>query len=286
MARQLFTDEYLKEKAEKETTAAPGTEAKTVIQPGIITEVIQDLSSPKYAFHVANELKRFVKEQGLTVDIQQKPYALVEAWQFCGAQFGFYPIMTEIVNESTYQPVTFEWVDKFKNKKKKDTYHYKYRATVECRRYSDDKVVSRGVMVCCNDEHGKHEFAEYAIMSMTQTRAEGKAWRLLLGWVMKAAGFEATPFEEMDDERKEFFDNCPTPDEKDGLMKLAYSAVYHQDNTTNNEKKLEAIAMIHGCVDYDLFHRIENRLRDLQPSIHDTSNPSQQQIKEHLKKSL
>ena len=33
---------------------------------------------------------------------------------------------------------------------------------------------------------------------MAQTRAEGKAYRLLLGWLMKAAGFEATPAEEMD----------------------------------------------------------------------------------------
>lgn len=282
MARP-FNDEYLKQ------TAAPGTEAKTVIQPGtpMVTEVIPDLSSPKYAFHVANELKRFVQVQQLTVDIQQKPYALVEAWQFCGAQFGFYPIMTDIKNESTYQPVTYEWVDRYRNKKKKDTFHYKYRATVEIRRYSDDKVVSRGEMVCCNDEFGKHEFAEYAIMSMTQTRAEGKAWRLLLGWVMKAAGFEATPFEEMDDERKDFFDNCPTPEEKQELMKLAYSAKWDRDNDKNDqEKRYEAIAMIHGCVDYDLFHRIEARLKDLQPSIHEIVNPSQKDINEHLKKSL
>jgi hypothetical protein len=33
---------------------------------------------------------------------------------------------------------------------------------------------------------------------MAQTRAIGKAYRNLLAWLMKAAGFEATPAEEMD----------------------------------------------------------------------------------------
>ena len=38
---------------------------------------------------------------------------------------------------------------------------------------------------------------------MAQTRAIGKAYRNLLAWLMKAAGFEATPAEEMDFARDE-----------------------------------------------------------------------------------
>ena len=44
----------------------------------------------------------------------------------------------------------------------------------------------------------KRSFDEYAICSMAQTRAVGKAYRLLIGWLMKSAGYEATPLEEMD----------------------------------------------------------------------------------------
>jgi len=244
------------------------------------------LGSPQYAFHVANELKKFVVAQQLTVQIQGRPYALVEAWQFTGSQFGLYPIMVDLKNESTYKPVTFEWVDKYNNPKKKDTFHYKYRATVEIRKLSDDKLLSKAEIVCTNEEYGKHEFAEYAVMSMAQTRAEGKAWRMLLGWVMKAAGFEATPYEEMSDELQAYLDNCPTPDEKKELIKLAYSAKYDQDATVNNEKQIEALATIAGCTDYKLFARIEARLNNLQPSIHETQNPSQGQIKKHLKQSV
>jgi hypothetical protein len=60
-------------------------------------------------------------------------------------------------------------------------------------------VVGRGFATCSNKEHTKKSFADYAICSMAQTRAVGKAYRLALGWLMKAAGYEATPAEEMSD---------------------------------------------------------------------------------------
>ena len=37
----------------------------------------------------------------------------------------------------------------------------------------------------------------FAIASMSQTRALGKAYRMGLSWIMKMAGFEGTPAEEM-----------------------------------------------------------------------------------------
>lgn len=249
--------------------------------------VALEKSSPEYAFHVANELKKFVTAQQLTVQIQSKPYAMVEAWQFCGMYFGLQPFITEVKNESTYQPVTFNWVDKYKNAKKYDTFHYKYRVTVELRRYSDHRVEQRAEMVCTNEEYGKHEFAEYAIQSMAQTRAIGKAFRLTIGYVMKAAGFEATPYEEMSDELQEYLANCPTAEEKKELVKLAYNAKYNRDDKiVDDEKKTEALAMIAGCTDYNLFNRIEARLKLLQPTILETTNPTQGQINEHLKRAI
>lgn len=245
-----------------------------------LTKQSFDLSQPEHAMQVANILQKFVKEQQLTVAIQDRTYALVEAWQFAGSQLGLYPILTDIKNESTYEERIFKWSDRRNNPKEKKTFHFKYRANVEIRRFSDDKVVSRGEMVCTNEEFGKYEFAEYAIQSMTQTRAEGKAWRMLLGWVMKAAGFETTPAEEMDDEKKEFLENCPTVVEKKELIRLAYSA------KMDDEKRIEALALISGCVTYDLFQKIENRLKALQPSIDEIVNPSQKDINTHLRNAI
>lgn len=242
-----------------------------------LEKVARDLSKPEQALHVAAELQKFVTQNQLTVDIQGKNYPLVEAWQFAGSQLGLYPFMVECKNESSYEERNYQWKDRKNNPREKHSFNYKYRSLVEIRRFSDDKVVSRGSMVCTNDEHGKHEFAEYAIESMSQTRAEGKAWRMLLAWVMKAAGFEQTPFEEMED-KKEAADNCPTVEEKKAILKLVFSSTLSQD------KKEEAIATIYGCETYELFQRIEFRLKDVQPSIHEVVNPSQTDIKEHIKK--
>lgn len=238
-----------------------------------------DLGAPNSALIAAKTLQDFVIQQKLTVDIQGRNYPLVEAWQFAGSQFGLYAILIECKNESTYDERVYKWTDRRNNPKEKRTQHFKYRSIVEIRRYSDDKVLSRGSMVCTNDEFGKHDFAEYAIESMSQTRAEGKAWRMLLAWVMKAAGFEQTPAEEMED-AKEAFDNCPSPEEKKMLINLVYSS------KMNDEKKMEALATIAGCVDYDLFHRIEARLKDLQPSIHEVVNPNQDDIGQEVKKKV
>jgi hypothetical protein len=242
-----------------------------------------DIAKPRQALEVANMLKKFVTEQQLVRNIQDRPYAYVEAWQFCGSQFGLYPVCVEVKNESDYQAKHYKWFDRKNNPKEVKTIGYKYRAVVEVRRYTDDKLLSRGEMICTNDEFGKHDFTEYAVLSMAQTRAEGKAWRMLLGWIMKAAGFEPTPYEEMDNAKKEFLENCPKPDEKRMLINLALNAKFDDDKTAQEQKKIEALALIAGCVDYDLFARLEARLRHLQPSIHETVNPSQAQINEHLR---
>lgn len=242
--------------------------------------ITYDLSAPQKNIELANMLKLFISQNGLSTKIQDRQYVNVEGWAFAGSQLGLYPILIESKNESTYEPRHFQWKDRKNNPREKKTQHFKYRATMEIRRLSDDKVVSRSSMLCTNDEFGKYEFAEYAVESMAQTRAEGKAYRLLLSWIIKAAGFEQTPAEEIDDEKREFFENCPTVEEKKLLNDLVYSS------TLSEEKRQEAFATISGCTSYELFHKIEIRLKDLQPSIDQIVNPSQSDINRHIKKAM
>jgi hypothetical protein len=96
-----------------------------------------------------------------------------------GASLGLFPIITSVQDLSSETEV-------------------KYMATCEVRSYQDNKLVSVGIAICSNKEGSKKFFDEYAILSMAQTRAVGKAFRNQLAWLMKAAGFEATPAEEMD----------------------------------------------------------------------------------------
>lgn len=128
---------------------------------------------------LSNELSKLIKEKGLSSNIQGKQFVNVEGWQFAGASLGLMPIITstqDLSNETTV----------------------KYMATCEVRNINTGLVVATGIALCSNAEKTKRYFDEYAILSMAQTRAIGKAYRNLLAWLMKAAGFEATPAEEMD----------------------------------------------------------------------------------------
>jgi hypothetical protein len=129
--------------------------------------------------NLSNELALLIKEKGLSSNIQGKQFVNVEGWGYAGAAIGLIPIITKVENVSTESEI-------------------KYLAVCEVRNIVTGLPVSVGHALCSNKERSKRSFDEYAILSMAQTRAEGKAYRLLLGWLMKAAGFEATPAEEMD----------------------------------------------------------------------------------------
>ena len=128
---------------------------------------------------LSNELSKLIKEKGLSSNIQGKQFVNVEGWQFAGASLGLMPIITDTKDLSNENTI-------------------KYMATCEVRNINTGLVVATGIALCSNGEKTKRYFDEYAILSMAQTRAIGKAYRNLLAWLMKAAGFEATPAEEMD----------------------------------------------------------------------------------------
>jgi hypothetical protein len=222
-----------------------------------------DLSAPQQAMQVAEILQRFVKEKKLTANIKGKEYPLVEAWCFAGSQLGLYPILIDCVDISSEKEI-------------------KYRAIVEIRKLSDDKIVSRGVAVCSNQEASKRAFDGYAICSMAQTRAEGKAFRMLLSWIMKAAGFEATPAEEMDfaKQPEPDFSDVPDEGERQLLRQLAY------DSDLNAEEMEQAMTAIDLCTNFKTYEKIQHRLEVRAKPIDQVVNPSQKDINKHLKKSV
>lgn len=213
------------------------------------------LSSPSKTLELAGELTKFITERKLTSNIKGKEFVNVEGWQFAGSQLGLMPILTELLDLSSQQEI-------------------KYKATVELRKIDDDRLVGRGVAICSNKEGTKRNFEEYAIASMAQTRAEGKAYRMLCSWLMKAAGYESTPSEEAEGFEKK---DMPTEEEKQILRKMVY-------NTTLDEnQRKEAFATIDGCADYILYQKIQHRLEALEIPIDQIQNPSQKDINKHIK---
>lgn len=137
-----------------------------------------NLVNPRDVLDFANELKSLIVKNDLYTDIKGKNYVNVEGWQIAGAFTGLYPVVEVVENLS------------------RDGVGYKYRAEVSLRDKEGNKV-GYGVATCSNKEPGKGSFEEYAIASMAQTRAVGKAFRLRIGWLLKVAGYETTPAEEM-----------------------------------------------------------------------------------------
>jgi hypothetical protein len=215
-----------------------------------------ELTKPNEAIQVASTLQTFVNERKLTANIQGKNYPLVEAWQFAGSQLGLIPVVKEVKNLSTESEL-------------------KYEAFVEVIRLTDGIVLSRGYAVCSNKENSKRRFDEYAIASMAQTRAIGKAYRNILAWLMKAAGFEATPAEEMDFIKDEVGDEG-----RDFLLNLLETSSYE------GKVRDKLYIRITGILTNDDYEKAKKDLLANQVGFDAIPNPSQKDINKHLKKTL
>jgi len=137
-----------------------------------------NIAKPEEMQTMAKVLKEYIVKNNLYVQIVGKNYVEVEGWQFAGGLMGLFPRVVKVENVS------------------KGT-EYKWLAQVEIFNNADGKIVGTGFAVCSNQEGKKKSFDEYAVLSMAQTRAIGKAYRNLIGWVMKLAGYEPTPAEDM-----------------------------------------------------------------------------------------
>jgi hypothetical protein len=79
---------------------------------------------------------------------------------------------------------------------------------------------------------------------MAQTRAIGKAYRNLLAWLMKAAGFEATPAEEMDFAPKE-----ETPTKKPKVVEVVAEEIPVEVDRDAIIKDIQAAARMKDLTD-------------------------------------
>lgn len=188
---------------------------------------------------VADKLKQFIKANNLSVMIAGKPYAQVEAWQFAGGLFGVSAIPTDT---KEIAPIDL------------DTKEIKYSAFVELRD-TEGNVVGAGYAMCSTNEKKKKDFDEYAIASMAQTRAIGKAYRNKYAWIMRMAGYEATPMEEIDRDSMEL-------DLKNAKARLFKA--FKEASVTGSEAMLEAITKATGKDTIETLDDAETVIKSLQ----------------------
>ena len=138
-----------------------------------------DIARSDETLDLAKDLAKFIKDNKLTTNVQGKEFVNVEGWQYAGSRLGIVPIVEHVINVSSPEEM-------------------KYQAKVTLFDLRHGTTVGAGFAVCSNKESGKKFYQEFAIMSMAQTRAIGKAYRNCLAWIIRAAGYEPTPAEEMD----------------------------------------------------------------------------------------
>ncbi|MET4107024.1 hypothetical protein [Hymenobacter sp. UYP22] len=138
-----------------------------------------DISRSDETLQLATDLAKFIKDNKLSTTVQGKEFVNVEGWQYAGSRLGIVPIVDHVINVSNEQEI-------------------KYQAKVTLFDMRSGHTVGAGFAICSNKEQGKKFYQEFAIMSMAQTRAIGKAYRNILAWIIRAAGYEPTPAEEME----------------------------------------------------------------------------------------
>ncbi len=138
-----------------------------------------DIAKSDETLQLATDVARFIRENKLFLHLQGKEYVNVEGWQYAGSRLGILPIVEELTNLSDGQEV-------------------KYQSRVRLLNLRNEQIVGSGFAICSNKEPGKKYFQEFAVASMAQTRAIGKAYRNILAWLIRAAGYEPTPAEEME----------------------------------------------------------------------------------------
>jgi hypothetical protein len=151
----------------------------TVIEPKTSQPMIFDMAPHQmvtFVTQVANVLADVIEKQKLYKNIQGKKYIEVDGWTTLGALLGVLPRETSVTELPDGS----------------------YVGAVDLVRTDSGKVVGGASSLCSIEEKRWSNADKYARRSMAVTRATGKSYRLAFSWIVKMAGYESTPAEEMD----------------------------------------------------------------------------------------
>jgi hypothetical protein len=134
----------------------------------------------KRAKEVAREVKRFAKENpSLTVHYERKPFPCREIVQFCAACYGVTAMVTHTEEVISDQGEELGFV------------------SVAHALSAAGRVLSGAEAACMHSEGDWQGKPSYQLRSMAQTRSCSKVLCNLFAWVLRMAGFNPTPAEEM-----------------------------------------------------------------------------------------
>lgn len=148
-------------------------------------------SAPKQVGTAANEesivskFGKFCVANGMVMTLGGKQYLKAEAWQYLLSLLGIYP--------SCECLTLYEKEDGDSDKQK----FVGVKVIVTLIRSKDMAEISKATMTARCEEAFLKDKDDFAVYGMAQTRAISRATRNLYGWIAVAAGYEATPYDEM-----------------------------------------------------------------------------------------
>lgn len=169
---------------EKDPQPEPETAIVEYHESDVLNTNVSMADKMEIATNMATTLKDVLEKQGLTLSLNKKnpeqKYVTSEGWNTLGTMLGTYARTEEVV------PVEFTKA------------RIAYRARVSI--VQGEQVLATAEAIATS---GGHQKEEHQIYSMAQTRAMGKAYRMAFSWIIKLAGYEPTPAEEMLEQKKE-----------------------------------------------------------------------------------
>lgn len=151
-------------------------------EPGSVAALANPATYVLQATRLANALADVIRTRNLFVVIGQgdkaRKYVTVEAWTLLGNMLGVHPIVV--------------WSRRIDQTEETEG----WEARVEVRNSRGD-LIGAGEAMCTRQEKTWAPRDDFALRAMAQTRAISRALRNPLGFVVKLAGYEVTPAEEM-----------------------------------------------------------------------------------------
>jgi hypothetical protein len=181
--------------------------------PDMMMQTLDAAGIVSQASEVAGLLTSILRDQNLVANIQGKEHVMVEGWTMLAA------MMNHSVGTTGTEPVVIDGKAGFRT-----------HATVYDR---NGNVVGSADGICTRGERSWANREDYALSGMAQTRAVSRALRQRFGFVIRLAGYESTPAEEMgyepptisDDQQKHLFkivaDNEIAADDAKRVLKQA-----------------------------------------------------------------
>lgn len=147
-------------------------------------------SQSKQPEHTTNEenivakFGKFCVANGMVVSFNGKQYLRAEAWQYLLSLLGIYP--------------SCECLTLYEKEENSDKQNFVgVKVIVTLIRSKDLAEISKATMTARCEEPFLKDKDDFAVYGMAQTRAISRATRNLYGWIAVAAGYEATPYDEM-----------------------------------------------------------------------------------------